>query len=293
MKKGLILINAYATLESSLNQSRRLQEEFKKLDVQIDILRNDSFYAYINEDGTIQKNIQDYDFCIYLDKDKYISFLLEKIGLRLFNPHASIRACDDKMTTYILLANQNIPLVKTLPGLLCYNQDAMIKEETIRIIEKEFSFPLIIKNSYGSLGKGVFKIDNHKELMNKMEEVKCKPHLYQEYISFSKGQDIRVLVINHQVIAAMKRISSNDFRSNIELGGKGIPYTPDKELIELCERVSTILNLDYCGIDALISENGYKICEVNSNAFFKEIEKVTGKNIALAYAKYIYETIYH
>lgn len=292
MKKGLILIHAYTTLEHSLNQSRRLKEEFEKLDVSMDILRNDSFYATINSKGTIDCSLLSYDFCVYLDKDKYISFLLEKEGMKLFNSHFAIRACDDKMITSILLANQNIPMPKTLPGLLCYNQETPIKEETYQHIEKELSYPLILKTSYGSLGNGVYKVENRKQLMTLMEQVKCKPHLFQEFISFSQGRDIRVIVIGNKVIASMIRESKKDFRSNLELGGKGIPFTPSKELTDLCEKVSRILHLDYCGIDVLFEKDGYKICEVNSNAFFGGIEKVTGKNIAKAYAEYIYQKIY-
>lgn len=292
MKKGLILINAYVTLKHSLYQSSRLKEEFEKMGVTIDILENDAFYALINDKGEIESKLSNYDFCIYLNKDKYISLMLEKCGLKLFNNHHAIRGCDDKMTTYILLSNNNIPMCKTLGGLLCYDQDALIKKETIEHIEKELNYPLIMKYSYGSLGSGVFKINNQEELINKMEEMKCKPHLFQEFIENSKGRDIRVIVIGHKVYASMLRVSQNDFRSNIELGGKGINYTPNQELIDLCEKVSNILDLDYCGIDVLIDKDSYKICEVNSNAFFQGIERVTKKNIAKAYASYIYKKIY-
>ena len=104
MRRGLILINAYSKLEHSLNQSRRLKEEFENLGVTVDIKRNDCFLASVDGSGNIQVDA-DYDFCVYLDKDKYISQMLEKAGLRLFNSHFSIQACDDKMTTAILLAN--------------------------------------------------------------------------------------------------------------------------------------------------------------------------------------------
>lgn len=60
----------------------------------------------------------------------------------------------------------------------------------------------------------------------------------------------------------------------------------------LCKKVSDILNLDYWGIDILFGPNGYPICEVNSNAFFGGIEKVTDKNVAKAYSEYIYSQIY-
>ena len=82
----------------------------------------------------------------------------------------------------------------------------------------------------------------------------------------------------------MKRRNDNDFRSNIELGGVGECYTADTDLITLCEKVAAVLQLDYCGIDVLTDNDGKRyICEVNSNAFFAEAERVCGVNVAKKY----------
>ncbi|MDE6597868.1 MAG: hypothetical protein K2K60_04440, partial [Clostridia bacterium] len=62
----------------------------------------------------------------------------------------------------------------------------------------------------------------------------------------------------------------------------------DTPLKDLCEKVARILNLDYCGIDILLDNDGKRyVCEVNSNAFFAEAEKVCGVNIAKKYAQLI------
>lgn len=292
MKRGLILVNAYSKLPHSLNQSVRLKEELEKLGVTVDIRQNDSFLCSINEDGDILSKAKEYDFCIYLDKDKYISNMLERTGMRVFNSAKSIEICDDKMVTFEVLSNHRIPMPTTLPGLLCYNPDAEIKEETLDIIEKSLSYPLIAKESYGSLGKGVYKVDNREELRIVANKLKCHPHLFQRFVKSSIGKDIRVIVIGGKYFTSMVRESDADFRSNLELGGHGTSYAADKDLIDLCERVSGIIGLDYCGIDVLFGENGYLICEVNSNAFFGGIESVTGLNVGEAYAKYIYHEIY-
>ena len=52
--------------------------------------------------------------------------------------------------------------------------------------------------------------------------------------------------------------------------------------------VEKVLKLDYCGIDVLTDKEGNRyICEVNSNAFFAEAERVCGVNIAKKYAEYL------
>ncbi|MDE6676355.1 MAG: hypothetical protein K2K12_01405, partial [Clostridia bacterium] len=73
MKRGTILINAYATSESELYSAKRLKEELDALGIQTEIKRN-----------VLVLRLET-DFCIYLDKDKYAGELLEKSGLRLFN----------------------------------------------------------------------------------------------------------------------------------------------------------------------------------------------------------------
>ena len=292
MKRGLILINAYSKLEHSLNQSKRLKEEFEKLGVRIDIKHNDFFIASIDDNGIIKTDVN-YDFCIYLDKDKYISQMLERAGFRVFNSHFSIQACDDKMTTSILLANNDIPMPQTLSGLLCYDNSEKINENALDIVEQRLGYPLIIKTSYGSLGKGVYKADNREELKAIAGDLKCMPHLFQKFIKSSYGKDIRVIVIGGKYVAAMVRQSDNDFRSNLELGGSGTAIKAPDEVIRMCEKVANILNLDYCGIDVLFGQDKYYVCEVNSNAFFGGIERVTNINIAKKYAEFIISKIYN
>lgn len=291
MKKGLILVNAYTRQARNLNQSKRLKEEFEKIGVDADVRRNDFFIAQINNDGKIICDVKGYDFCIYLDKDKYVSLMLEKSGLRLFNSHFAIQACDDKMQTAILLANNSIPMPHTLPGLLCYD-DEPLNIDAIEKVAETLGFPVVIKSSYGSLGSGVYKADNMSELIEVSKKLKFTPHLFQQFIKTSHGRDIRVIVIGGKAVASMLRQSKNDFRSNLELGGEGKKIILPQEAQTLCEKVASLLDLDYCGIDMLFGKDGYYICEVNSNAFFGGIEEITGINIAEKYAKYICEKVY-
>lgn len=292
MKKGLILTNAYAKLAAFSNQANRLKEELETLGVSVDVLKNDGFFAFINENGKIQTSLLGYDFCVYFDKDKYVSQMLEKQGMRLFNRHQAIVDCDDKAVTFIRLANNGIPMPVTLSGLLCFTPEEKVRAAALDKIEKTLSFPLIAKACFGSLGKDVYKIDDRKQLEEIAEKLKCKPHLFQQFIAESAGKDIRVIVVGGKVAATMLRSSKTDFRSNIELGGIGSPIEIPQSLKQTCEKIASLLNLDYCGIDVLFKTDGYLVCEVNSNAFFGGIEKVTGVNVAKLYAKHIFKEIY-
>ena len=99
MKKGLIIINAYADFPAIFAQADSIKAELEKLGIKVDVKRND-FFPVITEGSDLRLQTDRYDFCVYLDKDKYVSAMLEKAGMRLFNSHDPIRICDDKMETY-------------------------------------------------------------------------------------------------------------------------------------------------------------------------------------------------
>ena len=292
MKKCLIIVNAYSRLKSSLNQSERLRCEFARLGVEADVRPNDFFACEVAEGGALSCAVGGYDFCVYLDKDKYAARMLEKRGMRLFNSARAIEDCDDKMLTAIALSDLGIPMPRTLPGLLCYSPEEPLKESALDEVERRLGYPVIVKSSYGSLGAGIFMARDRAQLDSLAQKLKCTPHLFQRFVPESAGRDVRVIVVGGRVVAAMERRSDSDFRSNIELGGRGAPLAADWRLKELCEKVARHICPDYCGIDVLFGGDGYLVCEVNSNAFFGGIERVTGVNVAREYAQYMYEQVY-
>lgn len=261
----------------------RFKTEFKKLGIELDAIKNNEIIAFIESDKI--NCCLNYDFIIYFDKDIHIARMLEKKGFKLFNSPYALEVCDDKMKTYIALAENEIKMPKTINSPLYYkgsDDDGFLKR-----IEKEFNYPIIVKECFGSFGMQVYKADNFNELKNLREKLKLKPHIYQEFIKEKIGQDVRIIVIGGKAVASMLRKSETDFRSNIELGGKEFEIKPDKKFIKVAEKAAKILKLDYCGVDILFGKNDEPIlCEVNSNALFYGIEK-TGVNIAGLYAEYI------
>ncbi len=278
MKKAFILVNAYTESEHELNQPRRLKEELERLGVSVRIVRNSP--SALKEEG---------DFCVFLDKDRYAARAIES-RMRLFNRAQPIEICDDKMLTYLSL--DGIPMPETVPSLLCYTPSRPFSRAPLDEAEARFGYPIVVKECHGSLGAQVYLAKDRAALESLAERLKCVPHLYQKFIAESAGMDLRVIVIGGRAVAAMKRVSETDFRSNAELGGRGEKTDPDPAAKSLCETVARRLGLDYCGIDLLFGKDGYLVCEVNSNAFFKTIERVTTINVAQKYAEHIYREIY-
>ncbi len=289
--KGAIIINRYRIPKESVYQAERMQTELQKLGAKVDIIDDGYLRASIS-DGGLSSSLLSYDFIVYLDKDKYLSAILEKSGVKLFNSHNAVRKCDDKGETYIALSNNGVNIPKTLLGALCYSKDCVIKQSDADVVIEKLGLPVIVKESFGSMGKGVYLAKSKTELLTIMEDIKLKPHLFQEYLPFKKGVDVRVIVIGGKAIASMERKNAQDFRSNVARGGSGNKIDLSPAFKETAEKCAKILGLDYCGVDLLYGENGKPfVCEVNSNAFIGGIESVTGINVARLYAEYIVKKI--
>lgn len=284
--KGFILQNAYFDIVEYSSQAQRIKEELERLGVKCDIVRNR--YGAVTVDGDIKTAFDGYDFCVYLDKDKYLLKAVEKTGVRTFNNRDAIEVCDDKMATCLALSGNGINIPLTIPGVLCYDGNVQISESEAERVEKRLGYPLIVKSCYGSRGTGVSLVENRDELLKKMNELKTLPHLYQKFIPESRGKDLRVIVIGGKVLGGMLRQSDGDFRSNVALGGKALTYPVSSKVETLCLKCASVLGLDYCGIDILLGKDDTPyVCEVNSNAFFYGFERATGINVAKAYAQHI------
>lgn len=285
---GLAILNAYLQSPAMMHYFNRMKEELFKFGINLDLKTNAEVLAYVASDGSISRTIKDkYSFVLYLDKDLYISEMLAQSGIKLFNSSEAIRLCDDKMLTHIVLGNNGIRMPKTISSPLNYigKEEFNFLEDVVNLL----SFPMIAKENFGSLGKGISLIQNKEELYEYERAHKNVAHLYQEYIESSKGHDYRLILINGACVACMKRVNdSGDFRSNVAQGGHGEIVQVPQAYVDLAEKAAKILKLDVCGIDLLDDKDGDPVlCEVNSNAFFQEIEKITGKNIAKLYAEHI------
>lgn len=290
MAKGLAIVNGYGVLPGIENFLLRMTEEFKKLGVQLDHKKTTDVLAFVQNDGMIHSPLDAYDFILFLDKDMYLSELLEKLGYRLFNSAESIRLCDDKMLTHITLSQNGVPMPKTIATPLNYL--GLSSPEFIENVEKELSYPIIGKSCFGSMGNSTYLLRKRENLARFLERNIQAPTLLQEQITSSYGFDYRFIVIGGKFVAAMERRNDSDFRSNLAQGGHGRPLSPKQSFIDLAEKAAKLMGCDYCGVDLLADDKGEPIlCEVNSNAFIAGIEKTTGINVAGIYAKYILETI--
>jgi ribosomal protein S6--L-glutamate ligase len=129
-----------------------------------------------------------------------------------------------------------------------------------------FPFPFIAKIPRGSaLGKGVFLIQNGSELRDYLDHV--SPAYIQEYLPIKR--DIRVVVIGSRLVHAYWRITpSNEYRSNLAVGGRISLDNVPAAARDLAFRVAQVCRWDDVGID---------ICEHNGRFYVLEANMKYGK----------------
>ncbi|HLS61578.1 MAG TPA: RimK family alpha-L-glutamate ligase [Virgibacillus sp.] len=293
-RSGWIIYNGYLPSPAFLDFAEWLQQAATAQAVTTTIYKNSELLAFLTGDQfdvlADDKEVLP-DFVIFTDKDIYLARQLELRGIRVFNSARAIEASDDKITTYQMLAQHKLPIPKTIiaPKQFGYQEDLDVN--FAKKIHTYLSFPLIIKEAYGSFGEQVYLIKTEQQLQEKVRELSGIPYLFQEFIQSSYGKDIRLHVVGDNVVASMLRQSQTDFRANVSAGGSMEAYQPTTVEKELAIAATKAIGADFAGVDLLFGpEQNPIICEVNSNAHIRNMYDCTGINVADEMIQYIMES---
>jgi len=204
--------------------------------------------------------------------------IIKRLEDRNFTTIPSIKTwdmCSSKYYCDQLFKQNNLNTPKTIP--INYSDDS---ERAVK--EGKLNFPLILKSSSGSqTGVGVIIMESMRSLHATVQMLTfLKPYvdlLVQEYIKVD--YDIRVLILNGEIIAAMKRnVISGDIRSNASLGAKTEKIELTQIEKETSIKVAELVDGDLVGVDLLPAKNREKdkpyILEVNGTPGLGGIEDV-------------------
>lgn len=188
----------------------------------------------------------------------------------------------DKLQSLQLLSREGLGMPRTV--FSNYTRDS---QAVVSLIEHT---PIILKLLEGTQGVGVVLAETRKAAASVLEAFNGLEArvVLQEFIDEAQGADLRVLVVDGQVVGAMKRqAKEGEFRSNLHRGGtaKVINLSPDEETAAV--KAATAMGLGVAGVDLLQSDRGPLILEVNSSPGLEGIEKATGKDIATSIIEYV------
>jgi len=206
----------------------------------------------------------------------------EEMGVFTIVTSDAIQRSRDKLRSLQRLSKAGIGMPKTV--FTNYSRDV---EE---VIEHVGGTPVIIKLLEGTQGLGVVLAESKNAAESVLEAFNGLQArvIVQEFIKEAKGADIRALVVDGQVVGAMKRQGKEgDFRSNLHRGGSANIIKLDTDELKLAMNASRVLKLPVCGVDMLQSSRGPLLLEVNSTPGLEGIEGATGRNIARAIITFI------
>lgn len=273
------------------HEVRRFKAEAEKMNIELKVYNPADFDLIVSEhtrDSVLIKGkpeqIPDVVYPYFNHHDhSYFSLAivrqLERMGCLVYNTAETIEMVRDKLHTHQVLCEKGITTPTTMLAKFPVDDNMM------EIVEKTLGFPVIVKTLRGALGLGVFLIENAKAFRDQMEMIgQTSPDvqlIFQEFVQASKGRDLRLFVVDGELVASMeRRAKEGDFKANYSGGGSVHEFKADNQAIELAVATAKALDIRIGGIDLLfLKEGGYTICEANTFPGFKGLEKASGINV--------------
>jgi len=263
-----------------------MKEGANKYQIKLDVIFSDDLLIF-NYNNVIKfmscdKELNYPDFVIMRDYNYAISSQLEIMGIKVINSTQSMMNSQNKAVTSQLLVKNNINTPKFLFSKA---------SDYFRIYDYFDKKKFVMKKIDGSQGEGVYLIGNESDYNIAFNEINST-YFCQQFVEHSYGMDIRVYVLGNKVLGCVKRISDSSFKSNFSLGGRVEKHDLNNSIIEISTQAAKALQIDFCGIDLLIAEDSYTVCEVNGNAGFRTITQVSDIDIVGELFEYVNEIIY-
>ena len=200
----------------------------------------------------------------------------EQMGVFCVNPSHAISVSRDKLRALQVLSRHKIGIPTTM--------FVRHVSEILPSIERMGGPPVVIKLLEGTQGIGVILADSTKVAEAVIETLAGPAKmsvLLQQFVSESRGKDIRAFVVGGRVVAAMRRTATGDeFRSNIHRGGSAEVVELDEEYQRTAVHAAQIMGLRVAGVDLLEGKDGPILMEVNSSPGLEGIEESTGVDVA-------------
>jgi len=286
MKNGILIVNAFLHASKYTEIYEWLSKAAYKLNINLTVKTNAEYLA-MPDSMNVCPDFPPCDFVLFWDKDTTLARCFENMGLKVFNSSDAIACCDNKAMTFERLSGK-IRMPKTYHIPMTFPAVGFTDYDFMDIIEESLGFPYVLKECYGSFGAQVYLIHSRDEAINILPAIAGRECIAQEFIRTSRGRDVRIHTVGDRVVTSMIRHNENDFRANVSNGGSMLPYEPDEAHKKMALEVTKLLGLDFAGVDILFGENDEPIlCEVNSNAHFRNIFDCTGVNVADAIMEYI------
>ncbi|WP_329571343.1 RimK family alpha-L-glutamate ligase [Kitasatospora sp. NBC_01266] len=202
-----------------------------------------------------------------LGADRELTLLrhLRAMGAVLLNPVEAVLAGVNKFWQLQQLALAGVPVL---------DSHSYVDAPLAQVIAAGVPEPCVVKAVRGNRGKEVFLATDAAMLTDIHGALsEDSPYLFQEYLEFSRGRDLRVVVVDGVPVAAFERACADGgLKANISLGGTPRLCLGEHSQAEaLAVRAAAAVGLPVAGVDLLHQpDGGFVVCEVNPNVSLRE-----------------------
>ena len=199
----------------------------------------------------------------------------EMMGVASLNDSVAITRARDKLRLMQLLDRRGISIPRT--GY------ANRPDEIRDVIKMVGGAPLVIKLLEGARHIGVVLAETQRAAENVIEGFMdiSTDILIQEYLPEARDSDLRCIVIDGKVAAAVRhKAPRGELRSALHFRGEPgqVRITPEERAI--ATRAARIIGLNVAGVDLVRSKRGPVVTDVISSPELQGIQSATGKDVA-------------
>jgi ribosomal protein S6--L-glutamate ligase len=193
------------------------------------------------------------------------------LGVAWVNDCEAILRSRNKADVLARLSKAGIPVPETT---MISNP---VDDETVAAAAEPFDPPLVVKPNSTTRGTGVAKVSDldsllgvtdYLDLVQDYKATGDRSYLLQEYIP--DARDYRVMLVDGEYVGAVERRLPDDTRArgqwkhNVHRGAQARGVDLDSELRELAEWTADVLDIDYLGVDLLVTEDRAVVNETNA-----------------------------
>lgn len=193
-------------------------------------------------------------------------------GLTVINSPRTLEIAIDKWLTLATVAKLGITIPKTI---VCQNRD-----QALTAFE-QLNCDVVVKPLFGGEGRGIMRVscpDLAWRVFGTLEVNQSVIYL-QEYVHHN-GYDLRIFLLGSQSYA-MKRVNTNDWRTNVARGGLAEAHSPTEQQLDLASQASQALGGGILGIDLLPAKDGrLLLIEVNAVPGWKALSRALNIDIS-------------
>jgi len=204
--------------------------------------------------------------------------LLTDAGVPVFNPPPTVEMAVDKALSLGRLDAAGIAVPPSWVGERA--DDALAAYERL-------GGDVVIKPVFGSEGRGLVRVSDRESCWRVVHALaRIGSLLYLQRFVPNAGWDLRVLVLNGEIVAAMKRQAApREWRTNVAQGARAEAW-PDVpvDVRMIVAGVAHVIGGMILGVDLIRDDQGrWLVLEVNGVPGWRALAAVTGVDVAAAW----------